>query len=479
MPTVGRAPRPARVPPDPPVSLCTRGASRVSSQSGFALLFVYAMAAAVAITLFMELPRVAFEAQRDKEQLLIDRGEQYTRAINLYVRKFNRYPADFDALSNTQNMRFLRHKYVDPMTGKDDWRIVHVGPGGVFTDSLVYNQKKNTSTSGPQNFITEMQQTGGNQTSGNSGGVNIGLRQRQSDQAGAPGDLNNPGLPPMPGAGAQPTAPVPSTEPVMVLPDGRIVPVSQGMAVLSGQTPQQPGQPGQPGRGGVPGQPNGAPFPNNNATPPGFQQAQPNQNLQGAVPGQPTPPPAAAANLINQLLTTPRPGGLNGPNGTPQQPTVDANGNPVNPGAGGFNIPATPGFGNTQQAAGTNNTGTPIGNTTGGQTIGGGIAGVASKREQEGIKSYKDKTNYKEWEFVYDITKDPLRTGGAAAAATSANQNQANPNGTTNPNNPFGTTSPSPFGTSSPSPFGGVNPGANSPSTPPPPPPPQPGMTPQ
>ena len=115
---------------------------RANPESGFAVLFIYAMAATVAIMLYMELPRVAFEAQRDKEQLLIDRGEQYSRAVTLYVRKFNRYPADFDALQNTQNLRFLRHKYIDPMTGKDDWRIIHVGPGGVFTDSLVYGKKK-------------------------------------------------------------------------------------------------------------------------------------------------------------------------------------------------------------------------------------------------------------------------------------------------------------------------------------------------
>src|SRR5438552_12767054 len=101
------------------------------SEAGFALLFIYAMAATVAIMLYMELPRVAFEAQRDKEQLLIDRGEQYSRAIGLYVRKFNRYPADFEALESTQNLRFLRRRYVDPMTGKQEWRIIHVGPGGV------------------------------------------------------------------------------------------------------------------------------------------------------------------------------------------------------------------------------------------------------------------------------------------------------------------------------------------------------------
>jgi hypothetical protein len=34
-------------------------------------------------------------------------------------------------------MRFLRHKYKDPFTGKDDWRLLHVGPGGVLLDSKV------------------------------------------------------------------------------------------------------------------------------------------------------------------------------------------------------------------------------------------------------------------------------------------------------------------------------------------------------
>ncbi len=161
-------------------------------ESGFALLFIYAMAATVAITLFMELPRVAFEAQRDREQLLIDRGEQYSRAVNsFHVRKFNRYPADFDALhQNTQNLRFLRHKYVDPMTGKDEWRIIHVGPGGVFTDSLVYGKKKDfdKKQADQQNFIGEMQQTGGYQVDPTNQSVNIGTRQRPSDQPGAAGD---------------------------------------------------------------------------------------------------------------------------------------------------------------------------------------------------------------------------------------------------------------------------------------------------
>jgi len=379
---------------------------RRNPESGFALLFIYAMAATVAIMLFMELPRVAFEAQRDKEQLLIDRGEQYSRAVNLYVRKFNKYPADFDALQNTQNLRFLRRKYIDPMTGKDDWRIIHVGPGGVFTDSLVYCKKKDDKQQAEQqNFIGEMQQTGGNQVD-TTQSVNIGTRQRQSDQPGAPGDPNNPNQTPPPQFDA----------------NGQPIPNAPG--ALPGQpVNQQPGIPGQfpPGANGFPGglppgvqmQP-GQPFPGQ----PPFPGGMPGQlgGPPGQQPGQPgffpqgNGPPTAAGNLINQLLTTPRPGGLNGLGGVQQGASVDANGNPIQ---------NTNGIGSNATTTGTlsSPTGTATPTPAAGPTIGGGIAGVATKLEQEGIKIYKEQKSYHKWEFVYDITKDPARTGGTVPQA--------------------------------------------------------------
>src|SRR3569833_723858 len=81
-----------------------------NSESGSALLMIFAMAAVVAITLYTDIPRVAFEAQRDKEQLLIDRGEEYQRAVTLFVHKFNRYPASMEELENTNGQRFLRRR---------------------------------------------------------------------------------------------------------------------------------------------------------------------------------------------------------------------------------------------------------------------------------------------------------------------------------------------------------------------------------
>jgi hypothetical protein len=97
---------------------------------------------------------------------------------------------------------------------------------------------------------------------------------------------------------------------------------------------------------------------------------------------------------------------LNGLNG--QQPSVDQFGSPI-PGN-------TLAAGNTPAGFATSaaNTGTPVPAATP-QAIGGGIAGVASKREQEGIKVYGDRTKYNEWEFVYDVTKDKSRSAAAGA----------------------------------------------------------------
>jgi len=64
----------------------TRAVRNGANERGFALLLVFAMAAAIAILMYLEIPRVAFEHQRDKEALLVDRGEQFIRAIELYTK---------------------------------------------------------------------------------------------------------------------------------------------------------------------------------------------------------------------------------------------------------------------------------------------------------------------------------------------------------------------------------------------------------
>ncbi len=60
-------------------------------------------------------------AQREKEEELVFRGEQYARAIGLFQRKFaNSAPPNLDILVE---QRFLRKKYKDPIT-KDDFAVI-------------------------------------------------------------------------------------------------------------------------------------------------------------------------------------------------------------------------------------------------------------------------------------------------------------------------------------------------------------------
>jgi hypothetical protein len=121
---------PARFSPAP------QGGDRHQKERGFALLLIFFMAAAIAIMLYAQLPRVAFESERDKEQLLIDRGEQYKRAIALFYNDYKRYPSKIEDLEDTNGHRYLRRRYKDPYTGKDEWRLIHTN-GQYLTDSLV------------------------------------------------------------------------------------------------------------------------------------------------------------------------------------------------------------------------------------------------------------------------------------------------------------------------------------------------------
>lgn len=85
--------------------------------------------------------KVEFQIKRDREEEMIHRGVQYSRAVRRYFKKFGRYPNRIEELESTNNIRFLRQRYKDPITGKD-FKPLHmtdvqisfgpgVGPGGI------------------------------------------------------------------------------------------------------------------------------------------------------------------------------------------------------------------------------------------------------------------------------------------------------------------------------------------------------------
>ena len=116
--------------------------SEHDAEGGFVLLAAIFLCVLLLISVAIAAPKMARSIQRDKELETIHRGEQYRRAIQLYYRKFGHYPTSIDQLVNTNDIRFLRKKYTDPLTGKDDWKPVlfgqaHVRPLGFFGQPLM------------------------------------------------------------------------------------------------------------------------------------------------------------------------------------------------------------------------------------------------------------------------------------------------------------------------------------------------------
>ena len=99
---------------------------RRRSERGYILLILMLFVALLAIAAGALAPSIAFRVKRDREEEMIHRGTQYSRAIRRYVKKTGRYPSRLEELENTNNIRFLRKRYKDPITGKD-FKLLHVG----------------------------------------------------------------------------------------------------------------------------------------------------------------------------------------------------------------------------------------------------------------------------------------------------------------------------------------------------------------
>jgi len=160
-------------------------------ESGYVLLAVIFLTVILLVSLAIAAPKIARSIQRDKELETIHRGEQYKRALKLYYQKFGRYPTSIDQLVETNEVRYLRKKYKDPLTGKDDWKPVlfgqaHVRPLGFFGQPLMtvglagtvsmYAATASTTTDANGVPIASPDQSGAGASPGSSGfGSNAGF----------------------------------------------------------------------------------------------------------------------------------------------------------------------------------------------------------------------------------------------------------------------------------------------------------------
>src|SRR5512138_3250615 len=83
--------------------------------------------ALIIIGLGVAAPKMAQAIKRDREEEMTHRGAQYARAVKKYYKKFGRYPSSVEQLENTNNLRFLRKRYADPMAKDGKWRPVRFG----------------------------------------------------------------------------------------------------------------------------------------------------------------------------------------------------------------------------------------------------------------------------------------------------------------------------------------------------------------
>src|SRR5690349_6650389 len=157
---------------------------RTSRQSGYILLVLMFFMALLVIAALASAPDVATQLKRDREEEMIHRGAQYARAIKHYVKKFGRYPTSLEQLEGTNNVRFLRKRYADPMTKDGKWRLLYATDvkfaspqqGGLGTPAA---QLAAQSSQSPSGFGTPIGQQPG------QSGLGLGT---------TPGGLTSPGL---------------------------------------------------------------------------------------------------------------------------------------------------------------------------------------------------------------------------------------------------------------------------------------------
>src|SRR5579864_1763372 len=192
-----------------------------SRQRGYVLLILLLAVALLSIGFLAMVQNIQFQVKRDREEEMIHRGVQYSRAVRRFFKKFGRYPTTLDELESTNNLRFLRKRYKDPMnrdpkTGQErDFKILHLQdvqmsfsgaptPGTVAASDL--------ASGDPAQASAEVQGApgalnGGTAPSGR-GPSAIAQNQPSSDQEAQPDQAGTgPGTPPPPQPLAQQLGP--------------------------------------------------------------------------------------------------------------------------------------------------------------------------------------------------------------------------------------------------------------------------------
>src|SRR5579863_9298494 len=98
---------------------------RRSAERGYVLLTLLLFVALLTIAAAVAAPSIAFRIKRDREEELVHRGVQYSRAIRNFSKKTGRYPARLEELQDANGLKFIRKLYKDPITGRN-FKLLHM-----------------------------------------------------------------------------------------------------------------------------------------------------------------------------------------------------------------------------------------------------------------------------------------------------------------------------------------------------------------
>jgi type II secretory pathway pseudopilin PulG len=84
-------------------------------QRGYMMITLMLALALITLAMLAALPGIKQQIMRDREEEMMHRANSYLRAIQHFYKKFGRYPTKIEDLENTNNLRFLRKRYTDPI----------------------------------------------------------------------------------------------------------------------------------------------------------------------------------------------------------------------------------------------------------------------------------------------------------------------------------------------------------------------------
>lgn len=152
-----------------------RNPTRKNGEEGYFLIVIMIMVALIAMASLAHVQNVVTQLKHDQEEELVHRGAQYARAIKKFQKKMGTPPVSIEQLEKTNNIRFLRKRYKDPITGGDFRLVRGTEIANIMNSAQGSGGSNNSGMNGPvANTVFNAVGLGGGATSPTSGNTGAG-----------------------------------------------------------------------------------------------------------------------------------------------------------------------------------------------------------------------------------------------------------------------------------------------------------------